>query len=158
MLARLERAGAREPLYPLELAALATASLRSLDVPALVAEVYRYANEKRPLEPSGHLGYYAVFVPGPNATGVVYDVYAGRTEAPAAGDYAPLDDAQAIGAALIIRSSAPTTRCATPPMPSRPAAMPMLRSRCCPSLRLRTACARPCCCRIMRAAKRARPS
>jgi tetratricopeptide (TPR) repeat protein len=96
---------ARRELYPLELTALAVASLRSLGVPALVAEVYRYPNERTPVDASGRLGYHAALVPaGGGKPARVYDAYGGRGVAPKAGDYAVLNDAQAIGAALAIRA------------------------------------------------------
>jgi tetratricopeptide (TPR) repeat protein len=97
--------GAQRELYPLELAALAVASLRSLAVPALVAEVYRYPDERTALDPSGRLGYYAVYIPGDAGTpGRLLDAYAGRNSAPAAADYSVLNDAQVVGAALSIRA------------------------------------------------------
>src|ERR1700712_4296281 len=97
--------GAERQLYPLELAALGVAALRSLDVPALIAEVYAYPEQKRPLDPSGRFGYFGIFVPeGSEQHGRVYDAYAGRTAAPAAADIAILNDAQAIGAALALRA------------------------------------------------------
>lgn len=104
-LAAIARDDARRELYPLELTALAVASLRSLGVPALVAEVYRYPNERTPVDASGRFGYHAVVVPaGGGKPARVYDVYGGRSVAPKAGDYAVLNDAQAIGAALAIRA------------------------------------------------------
>jgi Tfp pilus assembly protein PilF len=100
----LQRDGARANLYPLELAALAVAALRSVDVPALVAEVYRYPNEKKPLDPSGRFGYFGAYVPEGQGKGAVFDAYGGRTVAPAAADFVVLNDAQAVGAALAIRA------------------------------------------------------
>jgi tetratricopeptide (TPR) repeat protein len=96
---------ARRQLYPLELAALAVAGLRSLDIPALVVEVYRYPNERTPVDASGRLGYYAVLVPGSDEKhGRLFDAYAGRNSVPVAADYAVLNDAQVVGAALSIRA------------------------------------------------------
>jgi tetratricopeptide (TPR) repeat protein len=106
-LAAIERDAARRELYPLELSALAAAALRSLGVPALLAEVYRYPNERTALDPTGRLGYHALFVPtaeGSAAAGKLYDPYGGRSEPPRPGDYAVLNDAQAVGAALTIRA------------------------------------------------------
>jgi Tfp pilus assembly protein PilF len=104
-LSTLASDGARRELYPLELAALAVASLRSLDVPALVAEVYRYPDERGALDASGRLGYYAVVIPGdaPQSARLL-DAYGGRSSAPAAADYSVLNDAQVVGAALSIRA------------------------------------------------------
>jgi Tfp pilus assembly protein PilF len=104
-LAAIARDGAELELYPLEIAALAVASLRALEVPALLAEVYRYPNERSPLDPSGRFGYYAAFVPTRGGKGGhIYDAYAGRNLEPKTGDYAVLNDAQAIGAALGLRA------------------------------------------------------
>lgn len=97
--------GAERQLYPLEVAALSVAALRGVGVPALVAEVFKYAGERRPLDPSGRLGYFAVFVPDDaGAAGRVYDVYLGRSAQPSAADVAVLNDAQAVGAALGLRA------------------------------------------------------
>jgi Tfp pilus assembly protein PilF len=104
-LTAIARDGAELELYPLEIAALGVASLRAVEVPALVAEVYRYPNERTPLDASGRFGYYAAFVPARDGKqGHVYDVYGGRSVEPKAGDYAVLNDAQAIGAALGLRA------------------------------------------------------
>jgi Tfp pilus assembly protein PilF len=104
-LAAIEHDGARKQLYPLEVAALAVASLRSLSVPALVAEVYRYPNEQRALDPSGRLGYHAVALPAEgNAARRLFDPYGGRTSVVAASDYRVLNDAQVLGAAFALRA------------------------------------------------------
>jgi tetratricopeptide (TPR) repeat protein len=97
---------AERQLYPLELAALAVAALRSLQVPAMLAEVYAYPSEPKPLDPSGRFGYFAVFVPtrAGEQNGRVYDAYGGRTLQPAAADFAVLNDAEAMGAALGLRA------------------------------------------------------
>lgn len=103
-LAAIEKDGARVALYPLEAAALAVAAVRSLGTPALVAEVFRYPDEHKPLDPSGRLGYYALALPRTEgAPEQLFDAYAGRKTAPAAGDYKLLNDAQALGAALSLR-------------------------------------------------------
>jgi tetratricopeptide (TPR) repeat protein len=103
-LSAIERDGARRELYPLELSALAVAGLRSVGVPALLAEVYRYPNERAALDPSGRLGYYAAFVPAEKAAGgQVYDAYGGRSEQPKQADYVVLSDVQAVGAAFALR-------------------------------------------------------
>ena len=96
--------GAERQLYPLEIAALGVAALRALEIPALVAEVYAYPKDLRPLDPSGRFGYFAIFVPGDGGQGQVYDVYGAHTEQPRAADYAALNDAQAVGAALGLRA------------------------------------------------------
>jgi tetratricopeptide (TPR) repeat protein len=102
--AAIARDGARRQLYPLELGALAVAALRSVGVPALLAEVYRYPNERTALDPSGRLGYFAAFVPADKGPGGhVYDAYGGRTEQPKAADFVVLNDVQAVGAAFALR-------------------------------------------------------
>lgn len=97
----LEQDNAERQLYPLELAALGVAALRSLEVPALIAEVHAFGKEPRPLDPSGRLGYFGIFVLDSQR---VYDAYGGRSEAPAAADVSVLNDAQAVGAALALRA------------------------------------------------------
>jgi Tfp pilus assembly protein PilF len=99
----IQQNGAERQLYPLELAALGVAALRSVEVPAMLAEVYAFPNEQRPVDPSGRFGYFAIFL-GEVGRGRVYDAYAGRSEQPAAADIAVLNDAQAVGAALGLRA------------------------------------------------------
>lgn len=97
--------GARAQLFPLEAAVLAVAALRSVQVPAVVVEVYRYAGERSPLDPSGRLGYHGFSLPGPDGTvAEVFDAYGARSASPSAGDYTALTDAQALGAALALRA------------------------------------------------------
>jgi tetratricopeptide (TPR) repeat protein len=101
----LQADGAKRQLYPFELASVAVAALRSLDVPALMAEVYRYPSERAPLDPSGRLGYYAVFIGEPQrGTGQLFDPYGGRSTQPAAGDFALLDDVQVAGVGLTLQA------------------------------------------------------
>lgn len=103
----IQKDGERRQLYPLELSALAVAALRSVGVPALLAEVYRYAGETAPLDPSGRLGYYAVALPRQGDAPVqVVDAYGGRNAAPSANDVKVLTDAQALGAAYALRAQA----------------------------------------------------
>lgn len=100
----LAQDGVRKQLYPLEVAALGVAALRSVGVPALVAEVYRYPNERNALDPSGRLGYFAIALPKLAAAAEqIFDAYGQRSTSPAAGDYKLLNDAQVLGAALAIR-------------------------------------------------------
>jgi Tfp pilus assembly protein PilF len=104
----IERDGAERQLYPLEVAALAVAALRSVEVPALLAEVYAFGKEPRPVDPSGRFGYFGVFVPEKAGAqplrGRVYDAYGGRSQAPADADFAVWNDAQAVGGALALRA------------------------------------------------------
>ena len=100
----IEQNSAERQLYPLELAALGVAALRALEIPAMVAEVYAYPKDLKPLDPSGRFGYFGVFVPGDAGQGQVYDVYGSHSEQPAPADYAVLNDAQAVGAALALRA------------------------------------------------------
>jgi hypothetical protein len=94
----------RVHLYPLEVAILAAAALRSVDVPAMVAEVWGYPNERRPLDPSGQVGYFAVAVyadePGQGEPTFV-DVYGGREAAPSSGEARVLTDVQALAAVRV---------------------------------------------------------
>lgn len=105
--AALARDGGRAHLFPLEVAALVVAALRSDDVPAMLAEVWGYEGERAPLDPSGQLGYYAVAVypdePG-EGTPAIVDVYGGRDAAPPEGSYRVLTDVQAVSAALVARA------------------------------------------------------
>ncbi|HET8937117.1 MAG TPA: hypothetical protein VFN67_26930 [Polyangiales bacterium] len=103
----IQRDAARQKLYPLEVSALAVAALRSVGVPALLAEVYRYPGETAPLDPSGRLGYYAVALPKQgDAPAQVFDAYGGRTTTPSANDVRLLTDAQALGGAYALRAQA----------------------------------------------------
>lgn len=99
-LKKLQKDGGRAELYPLEVAALAVAALRSLDVPAMVAELIEVPGEKAPLEGSGYIGYYVVALP---KAGAVYDPYGGRKLAETA-KHAVLSDVQVMGAALALRA------------------------------------------------------
>jgi tetratricopeptide (TPR) repeat protein len=97
--------GARRELYPLEVAALGVAALRSEGVPAQLAEVGGVSSDRAPFDPSGRLGYYAVAVPSAAATAPphVYDAYGGRPQLPAA-DVVALTDPQAVGVMLSLRA------------------------------------------------------
>jgi tetratricopeptide (TPR) repeat protein len=105
-LAALAKDGARNQLYPLEVAALGVAALRSQDVPAQVVEVSGNGTERTPLDPSGRLGYYAVGVSstGSGAQLHAYDVYGGRATPIAPADTAALSDMQAVGSLLSLRA------------------------------------------------------
>ncbi|MBX3273330.1 MAG: tetratricopeptide repeat protein [Sandaracinaceae bacterium] len=97
--------GARSALYPLELAALMTAGLRAVEVPAMVAEAIRYEGDRSPPDPSGQFGYFVVAVyDGEAGQGepTYYDPYLGREVPPA--EARVLTDLQAIGAALSTRA------------------------------------------------------
>ncbi len=101
----LEKDGARREMYPLELAAIEVAALRSLGVVAMLAELTDLPNERAPVDPSGYFGYFVVSVSADEATvnqGKVYDPYGGRT-LPADQKVNVIDDVTAIGAALAIR-------------------------------------------------------
>lgn len=107
--AKLSQDGARSTLYPLEVAALAAAALRGIDVPARVFELYSFDAERSPLDPSGRLGYYAVGLaaePGvqPPQADRVLDVYGGRATPPKPGEYAALRDEQAVAALVGLRA------------------------------------------------------
>jgi hypothetical protein len=102
----LRRDKARAQLYPLELAALGTAALRAVGVPAMLAELISAEGERAPLDPSGYLGYFVVAVyPAEPGLGTprLFDVYGGRALAPGA-KHAVLSDPAAIGVALSLRA------------------------------------------------------
>lgn len=103
---------ARRRLYPIEVVALAVSALRSVGVPAQVAEVFHFDGERSPPDPSARFGYFAVALPG--AAGhapTLLDPYGGRAGLqPKADDYTLLDDAEAVGAALGIEASSLVAR------------------------------------------------
>jgi tetratricopeptide (TPR) repeat protein len=105
-LATLSKDNARAQLYPLEVAGLAVAALRSVDVPAMVTELVSVEGERAPLDPSGYLGYFAVAVyAGEAGLGAprVFDPYGGRALA-GGFKHTVLRDPQVIGAALALRA------------------------------------------------------
>jgi tetratricopeptide (TPR) repeat protein len=106
--AKLKQDGARNQLYPLEVAAVAVAALRGIDVTARVIELHAFAGERSPLDPSGRFGYYGVGLSAqaaqPKGKELVLDVYGGRSAEPKRGDYAALDDKQAVAALLGLRA------------------------------------------------------
>ncbi|HEY6879543.1 MAG TPA: hypothetical protein VI299_16065 [Polyangiales bacterium] len=105
-LTMLQKDRARAELYPLEVAGTMVSALRSLGVPAMVAELISVDGELAPLDPSGYFGYFAVAVYAGEAglgTPRLYDPYGGRALAGGAKS-SVLTDAQVIGAALAIRS------------------------------------------------------
>lgn len=104
--AALAKAGARQELYPLEVAAIGVAALRSQDVPAQVVEVAGNGGDRTPLDPSGRLGYFAVGIPSSGAAAQlhVYDVFGGRSAPLPPADVAALSDLQAVGSTLALRA------------------------------------------------------
>jgi tetratricopeptide (TPR) repeat protein len=97
--------GAELRLYPLEVVALAVAALRSVGVPAMVAEAYAFAGDRSPPDPSGRIGYYVLAVLSQTgAAPQMLDPYGGRELPPQAKDVEVLTDLQAIGAALSLRA------------------------------------------------------
>jgi tetratricopeptide (TPR) repeat protein len=106
-LAAIGEDGAREKLYPLEVAALAVSALRAAGVDAMLAEVYAFEGDRRPPDPSGHFGYFAVAVYSGAAgegTPRIFDPWGGHATAPAEDDVRVVSDAQAIGAVLSHRA------------------------------------------------------
>lgn len=89
-------------LYPLEVAAMAVAAMRSRGVDALVAEVAQLDNGGRPLDPSGCMGYFLLAVPAPEKPGEYryIDVYGGRNLPHHPSGASVLSDAQAVAHAL----------------------------------------------------------
>jgi tetratricopeptide (TPR) repeat protein len=105
-LASLKKERARAELYPLEVAALLASALRTLDVPAQVAELAQVDGERAPLDPSGYFGYFAVAVYSGEAglgTPRLFDPYGGRALSSGVKS-SVLTDAQVVGAALAVRS------------------------------------------------------
>ncbi|MFK7990315.1 MAG: hypothetical protein AB8I08_30115, partial [Sandaracinaceae bacterium] len=101
----LSEDGGRHHLYPLEVATLMAAGLRSVDVDAMVAEAIAFPGDRTPPDPSGQFGYYVVAM-YPNGAGegdpAFSAPYSGREVAP--GDHRVLTDVQAIAAGLSTRS------------------------------------------------------
>lgn len=106
-LAILQKDGARKPLYPFEVVALAVAALRSLDDRAEVVEVYAFPAETKPLDASGRFGYYALGVRSGGDGGPLHvlDPFGGRSTAPAEADRRALTDREALGGALALSAA-----------------------------------------------------
>ncbi len=105
VLAAIAKDGARKELYPIEVAALAVAALRSLGVDAMLAELSDLPSERAPVDPAGYFGYFVVSLSSEAAGDSktrLYDPYAGRN-LPADAKVNLVDDATAVGAALAIR-------------------------------------------------------
>jgi tetratricopeptide (TPR) repeat protein len=103
----MREAGGAARLYPIELAAVAVAALRSRGVSAMVAELYRFPGDGAPPDPSGQLGYYGVAVyegePGEGSPRL-FDPWGGHEVAPQEGDFRVLNDVEAVGAAVNVRA------------------------------------------------------
>jgi len=100
-LSAIAQDGARAHLYPLEVASLAVAALRTQDVPAMLAEVWAFPGDRRPPDPSGHLGYFLVAVyPGEPGEGTptFLDPWGGHETQPDADHSRVLSDTQAAAA------------------------------------------------------------
>lgn len=103
--------GAELHLYPLEVVALAVAALRSVGVPAMVAEAYAFDGDRSPPDPSGRIGYFVLAVTSQKgAAPELLDPYGGRAVPPQAKDVEVLTDLQAVGAALSLRALSFTAR------------------------------------------------
>ena len=104
-LSAISKDGAALTLYPLEVAALMTVALRSLDAPAMVAEIHAYEGDRTPPDPSGRLGYFGVaLVDDAGKATQFFDPYAGRTAQPKTADASVLNDLQTYGCALNLRA------------------------------------------------------
>lgn len=104
--ATLQKDGGRAELYPLEVAVVAVAALRSQSIEAMVAEVSSVEGERAPLDPSGFLGYFAVAVhAGEPGLGPprLFDPYGGRA-LDGKARHTVLRDLQVVGAALATRA------------------------------------------------------
>jgi len=101
----IEKDGAARELYPLEIAALTVAALRTVGVDAMIAEAYAFAGGHSPPDPSGRLGYFIVAVPKDKAAGYhLFDPYGGQTAMPQKEDFEVLTDVQAVGLAVSLRA------------------------------------------------------
>jgi tetratricopeptide (TPR) repeat protein len=100
----LQKDDARHRLYPLEVAALATAALRAVDVPAMLVEAWEFADDRSPPDPSGHFGYFLVGVwpedPDAEVAPTLSDPYHARGAEPAEDGMRVLTDLQALAAAM----------------------------------------------------------
>lgn len=99
----LQTPGGRAQLYPIEVATLAAAALRALDIQAMVAEAWAFEGDRQPPDPSGQLGYFIVAA-YPERAGegepMLGDPFGGRATAPAEKAYRVLSDAQVAAAVL----------------------------------------------------------
>ncbi|MFI5309239.1 MAG: tetratricopeptide repeat protein, partial [Polyangiales bacterium] len=102
--AAISKDDARLELYPLELAALAVAALRAVQVPAMVAEVHAFPDARGPLDPSGRLGYFGLALPAASGKPRLLDVYGTRAEQAVCSDCALRSDLQVLGAALSLQA------------------------------------------------------
>jgi len=101
----LEEDGAAYRLYPLEVAALAVAALRSVGVQAMLAEGFAFEGDRSPPDPSGRLGYFIpVLSEVPREKAVLLDPYSGRSGRLTSAEYEALTDLQAVGLALNLRA------------------------------------------------------
>jgi tetratricopeptide (TPR) repeat protein len=91
----------RVKLYPLELATAMTALLRERGVQAMVAEVWEFAGEQAPADPSGMLGYFvtAVYEGGSDQPSAYFDPWGGHGETDPSSARV-LRDTEVIAAAL----------------------------------------------------------
>jgi len=101
VLAAAERQGPGLKVYPLELAALVTAELRSLGVAAMVTEVLRVDGERAPPDPSGLIGYYGVTYPRSDGSWQGLDPWQGALLADVARTEV-VPDTAAVGAAMAL--------------------------------------------------------
>ena len=98
VLEALSEDGGRAKLYPIEVAAFAVAAARSVDVDAMLADAWEFANDRSPPDPSGRHGYFLVALyegaPG-EGDARYFDPYGGRTNAPSEDGVRVLTDPQA---------------------------------------------------------------
>ncbi len=105
VLKAIEEDGAAQKLYPLEIAALTVAALRTLNVDAMLAEAYAFTDSDSPPDPSGRMGYFVAAVPKNSAESYhLFDPYGGQTAMPQKGDFDVLTDVQAVGLAVSLRA------------------------------------------------------
>ncbi len=101
----IEKDGAANQLYPLEVAALTVAALRSVGVEAMLAEAFAFEGDRSPPDPSGRLGYFVpVLSEVAPEKAALLDPYGGRSGKLASAEIELLTDLQAVGLALNLRA------------------------------------------------------
>lgn len=105
VLKMIEKDGAARRLYPLEVAALAVAALRSVGVQAMLAEAFAFEGDRTPPDPSGRFGYFVpVLLEVPPEKARLLDPYGGRSGSLNEAQVEVLTDLQAVGLALNLRA------------------------------------------------------
>jgi tetratricopeptide (TPR) repeat protein len=90
-------AATRFEAYSYELACLLYSAARSLDLDVSLAEIHSFDGEKKPADPNGKLGTYGVVMnkTDPGKTGTLFDLFSGRSQDSAKGDFTRLTELEA---------------------------------------------------------------